>query len=332
MQREYAADQVKRLDMTADHKRQLLTMDIDTEKQQIEFLKNIGALSDQEEIARLKDLENRKNAIEVEALGEKLAAARQGSLEEQKLMNDLEVTNRKHAQAMGALNIKGMESWLSPMKNIFDQMEQGFNKAIDGMLTGQTRLSQSLKNAWNSMVLDFAHMAVKMTVRWIGEQAMQVAATALAETSKTAAAVTGATERQSISIMETIKSINNKAVDAAAGAYNAIVGIPYVGPALAPVAAGVAYAGVMAFGAMASASGGYDIPAGINPVTQLHAQEMVLPAHLANTVRDSVGGGPGGASTTYNISALDAKSFKHCVSGNMKALKSLNRDFGFTQR
>jgi len=218
------------------------------------------------------------------------------------------------------------------MKNIFDQMEQGFNKAIDGMLTGQTRLSQSLKNAWNSMVLDFAHMAVKMTVRWIGEQAMQVAATALAETSKTAAAVTGATERQSISIMETIKSINNKAVDAAAGAYNAIVGIPYVGPALAPVAAGVAYAGVMAFGAMASASGGYDIPAGINPVTQLHAQEMVLPAHLANTVRDSVGGGPGGASTTYNISALDAKSFKHCVSGNMKALKSLNRDFGFTQR
>ena len=55
------------------------------------------------------------------------------------------------------------------------------------------------------------------------------------------------------------------------GAIAAISPIPFVGPFLAPgIAAEMA--------ALASAAGGYDIPAGVNPLTQLHAQEMVLPA------------------------------------------------------
>ena len=53
-----------------------------------------------------------------------------------------------------------------------------------------------------------------------------------------------------------------------------------------------------AFGTLTLAAGGYDVPAGINPITQLHAQEMVLPARLANPMRDmlsSYGGGGGAA-------------------------------------
>lgn len=35
-----------------------------------------------------------------------------------------------------------------------------------------------------------------------------------------------------------------------------------------------------------SAAGGWDIPAGINPLTQLHENEMVLPAEHAQTIRE----------------------------------------------
>jgi len=52
----------------------------------------------------------------------------------------------------------------------------------------------------------------------------------------------------------------------------------------------------MSFAATASASGGFDIPAGLNPVTQLHAREMVLPAQHADVIRslaDSQGGAGG---------------------------------------
>ncbi|MBT9165866.1 MAG: hypothetical protein DDT25_00528 [Chloroflexi bacterium] len=36
---------------------------------------------------------------------------------------------------------------------------------------------------------------------------------------------------------------------------------------------------------MAFAARGYDIPAGVNPVTQLHQKEMVLPAEQADVIR-----------------------------------------------
>ncbi|MFH4202096.1 hypothetical protein WAJ61_22125, partial [Acinetobacter baumannii] len=38
-------------------------------------------------------------------------------------------------------------------------------------------------------------------------------------------------------------------------------------------------------GKIKSARGGYDIPAGVNPMTQLHEEEMVLPKQHANTIR-----------------------------------------------
>jgi hypothetical protein len=57
-----------------------------------------------------------------------------------------------------------------------------------------------------------------------------------------------------------------------------------------------------------AAAKGFDIPAGVNPVTQLHQREMVLPAELADAVRDMTGGGGGGAvQPVINISAWDAR-------------------------
>ncbi len=54
-----------------------------------------------------------------------------------------------------------------------------------------------------------------------------------------------------------------------------------------------------------SAAGGYDIPSGVNPVTQLHEEEMVLPSPLANAVRRMAGEGEGGGAggDTYALQA-----------------------------
>jgi hypothetical protein len=108
------------------------------------------------------------------------------------------------------------------------------------------------------------------------------------------------------------QEIRDDAGAAAAGAYKAIAAIPYVGPFLAPAAAAVAYSAVLAFD---SAEGGWDIPAGVNPSgVQLHEREMVLPAPLAEGIRNMVGqqnsannaprGGGGGVTTVH----LHAKS------------------------
>ena len=73
---------------------------------------------------------------------------------------------------------------------------------------------------------------------------------------------------------------------------------PIIGPPLsfAIRAMGYASAGIVIGTAIASAEGGYDIPAGKNPLTQLHEKEMVLPKAQADVIRGlaSNGGKAGG--------------------------------------
>jgi len=78
--------------------------------------------------------------------------------------------------------------------------------------------------------------------------------------------------------------------------------------------------------AVASASGGYDIPAGINPITQLHQSEMVLPAKYADVIRGMAGSSsPAGATTSggdihLHVNAVDAHSVRRLFQDNGSAL------------
>lgn len=49
-----------------------------------------------------------------------------------------------------------------------------------------------------------------------------------------------------------------------------------------------------------SAAGGYDIPSGVNPLVQLHAQEMVLPSDISNFIRRGVAAQGGGHNSTVS--------------------------------
>lgn len=78
---------------------------------------------------------------------------------------------------------------------------------------------------------------------------------------------------------------------------------PIVGPPLsfAIRAMGYASAGVVIGTTIASAEGGYDIPAGENPMTQLHEREMVLPKAQADVIRGLASGGGSGKAPTFTV-------------------------------
>ena len=107
------------------------------------------------------------------------------------------------------------------------------------------------------------------------------------------------------------KQVFMLAKQAAANAWKAVVGIPIVGPVLAPIAAAASFAGVMAF---ASAEDGWDVPggggAGIDgrggrPAI-IHPREMVLPANIADTVRALPGGLAGAATVSASLRGATA--------------------------
>jgi hypothetical protein len=110
------------------------------------------------------------------------------------------------------------------------------------------------------------------------------------------------------------------AIAAVKGAQSASM-VPFIGPILAISAAAAVFGAMMSYQPSASAAGGFDI-GNYNPITQLHAREMVLPAELADNVRNMTGSG----GNTYVINALDSKSFYQALRANDGALiKVLDR-------
>ena len=211
-----------------------------------------------------------------------------------------------------------------------------FGDGLLKMAQGSETFSKLINQTANQIETYFVNSAAKMVSNWLFAETQKSAATTAGVTARTAAETTGQQQTLAMSALNALKNIVNLAAQAAAGAYQAIVGIPVVGPAAAPAAAAAALGSVEGFQGLVAAAGGYDIPAGVNPLVQAHAQEMILPARIANPMRDMLASyagaasGPGGSASSaaasggdvhnWNISAMDPRSFETYLRRNSDVL------------
>jgi phage-related minor tail protein len=211
-----------------------------------------------------------------------------------------------------------------------DPINRAFQQSIQGMIQGTQTFKQMTQHLLQSIVASYAQSALNELENHIITQHAKTAATA-AGAAERATIEAGAAAQSKAADAATGKSqITSAAATGAAKAYQAIVGIPYVGPILAPIAAGVAFAGIEAFsGMISSARGGWERVPIDGAMTELHKDEMVLPAHVANPIRDMAknGGGQGGGGQVH-IHANDARSFKDMLRRNPGALAGALKQAG----
>ena len=185
-------------------------------------------------------------------------------------------------------------------------MGTAFASTINGMLFHQKSLKQAAAAAASSMLQSYISMeagklahalATKLgiitadkvatteaeaeaTKRAAAEQGSQTTQTTAVEAGNAARSASGtAAAATDASTQDT--GILKHAGSAAAAVYDDVSQIPYVGWLLAPPAAAAAFAAVAAF----SAEGGWERVPFDGALTELHKDEMVLPAGVANTVR-----------------------------------------------
>ena len=179
---------------------------------------------------------------------------------------------------------------------------------------------------------------------WLfGEQA-KTAATATGVAVRTTAEEAGSLKSLALSAATTLKRIAHEAAGAAAATYHAIASIVPFGPILAPAAAAAALGAVMAFGkSIFSAEGGWGQVPYDGALTELHKDEMVLPASIARPLRDSLiltaantnapsaandAGGPAGDQFHLHIHAMDGASVERVLMGNSGAVrKAMEREY-----
>jgi hypothetical protein len=178
-----------------------------------------------------------------------------------------------------------------------EPMVGAFSQGLAQMIQGQASFKDVMASMWSSIVSMVTQKMGEMLSEWITSKITEsLVSTAAAETEITA----------------------NAGV-AASGAAASQAGIPFIGPALALAAMASMFAAVMKMReSIHSAADGMDIPWGVNPLTQLHEKEMVLPAEHAETIRGLRRGGARGGGDTFVIRAMDSRSFEDFLRRNDK--------------
>lgn len=316
-----------------------------------------GRISQLERLDMEIEFENRRYQIAYDALQERIALAEQDQTYSQTAIDKLKAQMAELGQGHERTQAKNegkresqrrkdapnvMEMLQDGGKNVWQEAQQQMGQAFTAMLTRAKSFRQAMGGVFSAIRQTFVQEMVSKPLaalmgRFAQEGAMWLAngTRQIAAQTATSATVTG------IKKAETTENVGMNAIQAAAEAFKAIAGIPYVGPVLAVGAAAAAMAAV--YGLMSgmggggsststtttripSAAGGWDIPAGINPLTQLHENEMVLPAEHAQTIRE-MAGQSGGDDSTIIINSTGG-DFIH-KKDLAKLLRQMKRDFKF---
>ena len=278
---------------------------VDAQSQAAEQRYQLGILSKQQLLALDQQYEAERLAIQQSALQSRLAllesdpssspaaaAAVRGQLQQLELDHQATLTEIQNQAQLERTEIA---------RNAVDQVSELIGSSISRLVTLQASFAETVRALWTGLLGTITQALTQLIAKYI---AQRLAALLFERATKTVSAAGQITANAGV---------------AASGAYAATALIPYVGPYLAPAAAATAFAGAISFLPLASAARGFDIPAGINPVTQLHQREMVLPAAQADVIRDLAdGGGAGGI--TINVSATDGASVQRMLMDNREAL------------
>jgi hypothetical protein len=265
-----------------------------------------GLITKQQYLDQERQFIAQRLALELDYVQQKIAVAQLDPDRNLVLLEQLEAQKaeirRKYAAETASSLADTAKAAAGPMQTIFASLESGFVQVAQSAVTNWRGIGQTISGVMKSI-----------TSTIVGELAKQAIAQVAAYAKKRGLTLSG---------------ILGDAAEAAAGAAKSVASIPYIGPILAVAAMGTILAAVGGLTSkVPSAAGGFDIPAGLNPMTQLHEEEMVLPAELSNGIRSMVSGSAGG--TAINLpTGMRAEDF-YITTGRelMKAISGMRRDF-----
>lgn len=233
----------------------------------------------------------------------------------------------QRTQIMGQLTEKSQQQ----DSQLFSGLANSWSSSLENMLLQAKSWQDAVRTLWNATAAVFIRTLVTEPLgQWLAMQAKMLAAKLGFNTAANVADAKSSATTVATKATEATAIIGAEGAKAGAGAAASQAAIPIVGPALAIAAMAATLTAVLALRKnIKSAARGYDIPAGVNPQVQLHEQEMVLPANLAQGVRSMIARGEdnvtGGGGTSVVVNAIDSRSFEKYLDRNSNVLAKLSR-------
>lgn len=282
-----------------------LADEIDAEEQAAERMRENGEITANQLLELQAGYEQRRYALARAALQERLSILATdpdaSPVERARILAEIEKLEIEHGARLRQIRLQVAEETSAFGAQFWPAIENGITQMANGIAQGTIRIQNFWRTMWQGLVqITFSALA-QIGARWLVTQLM-----ALAGAKSTA-----------------LSQVSSNAAVAGSAAVASTAAIPIVGPMMAPAAGAAAFAAALGFAsAIPAAARGFDVPAGINPVTQLHQREMVLPQKYADVVRAMAEGGAGAGSMSinFNVAAMDARSFGEFLEANTDQL------------
>jgi hypothetical protein len=277
------------------------------EAEEISVKRRMGLISSQEEIRMLIDLENREHEIEWQALMDRMRMRDKDLLDQAKTYHEIEVLQEKHMLKLAQITNKEVKKEKTLWQTLGHTITQSVGQAIQGLATKTTTVGQALQSVlgavFDAIIGKFGEMVTNM-----------IDGMSLAEAAEMAFGM-------------------KSAAVGAVKAGESVAAIPGWGWAM--VAAVVAGTLALLMGTLSSAAGGWEVPE--DTLAQVHKNEMVLPAHLSDRIRNMTEPGLKGGPTVhhhhYTINAMDGESVERVLKKHGSALargiQTAKRDLRF---
>jgi hypothetical protein len=245
----------------------------------IRFRESIGALTPLAAAQQLAALHTREHRIEIELLEQELRKLKDEGAHlkpgddgyEQNITRQQHVQNQI-GQQKGSGKVQGQQdrqaidqAVAQPYLRAFDHINQGWLRVQNDLIAGNKNIARDFAEMGTQLVQSLAQNFEKMIAKDIERELRSVLIHRAGNQAKVTDDIVSASQSSAIARESALKQIFMDAKQSAAGAYKAVVGIPIIGPVLAPVAAATAFAGVMALesfneGGVVSGNGGYHVP------------------------------------------------------------------------
>lgn len=283
----------------------------------IERLKVLHQISADDAIQQQVRVENAR----YQALRDEYEATVECAVDEEKAREEMQAKvdalEERHHAKLRSLELQEAKETEQSWKSIMAPIDSAFRSQINALIAGHETLRQALARIGQSIVAQFADMAFKRVTDWITSELVMTDATNAGNAARTASDGAAAAASSGFSFDKALQEIGANA----ARVYSSV--FAWASPAMGPFAAipaAAASALVIAKEALVpSAEGGFDVPPGLNPLTQLHEREMVLPQRYADVIRSLAGSdGPRG-DTHYHADFSGAQFSAGLRPGDLKA-------------
>ncbi len=284
---------------------------LDMQKENSSQLLALGLQTQEQMLAKEKEFEDKKYAINEKALKERLKLAEKDPnrnvVEHKKLLDAIADLEQKHILEVSKIENKSTQESVKNIKSMIDSVSSAVSASIKGLLNGTMTIVGAIKSlavsVAGAMIDMLSQIAAKQVATYLSEMIFGKA-NAMAQIGANAAA-------------------------AGSAAFASTAAIPIIGPELAPAAGAAAYSGAMSFASLLPSFdiGAWELPKDMN--ARVHQGEMIIPKPFADDLRQN--GGNIGSGVNVTIHAIDAagvkKLFMDHGSELIESIKNQNRNF-----